>query len=64
MFEADEFAEEGVEAGVRGPGFLVKEVVKGDFPIEGWGRFLQQSAALKPWTCNLNQTAFNGRQPH
>ena len=59
MFEADEFAEEGVEAAVGVWGLFAKKAVKLDFGVEAVGRRSKKSGEFKAGTGNFDEAAFD-----
>jgi hypothetical protein len=59
VLEADEFAEEGVEAAVGVWGLFAEKVVKLDFGIEAVGRRGEESGELKAGTGDFDETAFD-----
>ena len=59
MLEADEFAEEGVEAAVGVWGLFAEKVVKLDFGVEAVGRRSKQSGKFESGTGNFDEAAFD-----
>ena len=59
MFEADEFAEEGVEAAGGVWGLFAKKAVKLDFGVEAVGRRSKQSGKFESGTGNFDEAAFD-----
>ena len=59
MLEADEFAEEGVEAAVGVWGLFAEKVVKLDFGVEAVGCGGEQSGAFEAGSGDLDEAAFD-----
>ena len=59
MLEADEFAEEGVEAAVGVWGLFAKKAVKLDFGVEAVGCGGEQSGKFESGTGNFDEAAFD-----
>ena len=59
MLEADEFAEEGVEAAVGVWGLFAEKVVKLDFGVEAVGRRSEESGEFKAGAGNFDEAAFD-----
>jgi len=59
VFEADEFAEVGVEAAVGVWGLFAKKVVKLDFGVEAVGRRSEESGEFKAGAGDFDEAAFD-----
>ena len=59
VLEADEFAEEGVEAAVGVWGLFAEKVVKLDFGVEAVGCRSEESGAFEAGTGNFDEAAFD-----
>ena len=59
VFEADEFAEEGVEASVGIWGLFAEKVVKLDFGVEAVGCGGEQSGDFESGAGNFDEAAFD-----
>lgn len=59
VLEADEFAEEGVEAAVGVWGLFAKKAVKLDFGVEAVGRRSEKSGKLETGTGDLDEATFD-----
>ena len=59
MLEADEFAEEGVEAAVGVWGLFAEKVVKLDFGVEAVGRRSEESGKFKAGAGDFDEAAFD-----
>ena len=59
MLEADEFAEEGVEAAVGVWGLFAEKVVKLDFGVEAVGSRSKESGEFKAGTGDFDEAAFD-----
>ena len=60
VFEAGEFAEEGVVAGVGIPGGLGKQAIEGALRFQGGGIPAKDSSACEAWGGDFYEAGFDG----